>query len=195
MEGWSIVPGAGFSLLADQSPSFVGTDTIANGKSTVSLDPGFAAGVGLRYHYENSRWASEFGWEYRSNDALTTDADGVELPGGNYASNTFFLNGRYAFSEDRRLTPWVGAGVVWVQEVDLDSESTVGETSFSDSGSVGMQLMVGADYELSDQFYVTFELRYSSQAGLELNEEGGQGLVSDIDYQPLTLGIELGIDL
>lgn len=190
-EGWSIVPQFGLSQLADQSPT-INADSIAQGNSDIAVDQGFSAGLSLRYDYAGTPWTSEFGWEYRSNDAEITATDGTTLPDGNYASNTFYINGRYAILERGRLTPWVGGGISWIQEIDLDSENADGERSFSDSGGIGVQVMVGADYNLSDRFYLSGEIRYSSQTGLDLDEENGTGQVIGIDYQPLTLGLGLG---
>lgn len=190
--GWSIVPYFGFSQLGDQSASLVNAENIAPGNFNVAVDSGFTAGLSVRYDYKESPWTSEFGWEYRSNDSTITTADGSDLPSGNYASNVFYLNGRYQFNGTSRLTPWVGGGLTLIQEIDLDSENAAGERSFSDGGAVGFQVMAGIDYDLSERFYLTSELRYSSQAGLDLTEEGGAGKVSDIDYQPLTLGLGIG---
>ncbi|MBX2881918.1 MAG: outer membrane beta-barrel protein [Granulosicoccus sp.] len=191
-DGWSVVPYIGLSALSDQSPQVFGADDIVNGDLDVAVDSGFTAGLGVRYDYEDSRWTSEFGWEYRSNDSSTTAANGVSLPDGNYASNTFYFNGRYALTEGRRFTPWLGGGLTWIQEIDLDSENSDGERSFSDSGSIGFQLMAGVDYDLTERLYLTGELRYSSLRSIDLSEEGGSGQVTDIDYQPATLGIGIG---
>lgn len=191
-EGWSIVPYIGLSQLGDQSPDIAAADDIADGRLDIAVDSGFTAGLGVRYDYENSRWTSEIGWEYRSNDSETTASDGSVLPDGNYASNTVYVNGRYALSEGKRWTPWIGGGLTWIQEIDLDSENADGERSFENSGSIGFQIMAGVDYDLTDRFYLTSELRYSSQTGLDLDEENGDGRVTDIDYQPVTLGLGAG---
>ena len=191
-DGWSIVPYVGTSLMRDQSPVISDTNGITDGQTQLSLDTGFTAGLAVRYHYTNSRWSSEFGWEYRSNDALITTAEGSTLPGGNYASNIFYLNRRYALTESTRLTPWAGGGITWIQEVDLDSEGSGPERSFSDSGTLGLQAMVGVDYQWSETLYFTSELKYSSHNALKLSEEGGTGLVTELDYQPVTLSIGIG---
>lgn len=191
-DGWSAVPYIGLSQLGNQSPTLTNAADIADGSLDITVDSGFTAGLGIRYDYEDSRWTSEFGWEYRSNDSEIITADGSALPAGNYASNTFYLNGRYALAEGNRWTPWIGGGLSWVQEIDLDSEDTNGERSFSDSGSIGFQLMAGMDYDLSERLYLTSEIRYSSQTGLDLSEENGSGTVTGIDYQPVTLGLGVG---
>lgn len=190
--GWSVVPFVGGSLIANQSGDITGAQDISNGPLDVQLDDGFVAGLGLRYDYKNSPWSAEFSWEYRSNDSSTTASDGNELPGGNYASNVFALNGRYAFSRKGAFTPWLGSGLIYVQEIDLDSENADGERSFSNSGEIGLQFMVGLDYSISRRFYLSSELRYSSITGIDLDEEGGAGRIANLDYQPLTLGIGVG---
>lgn len=192
-EGWSIIPYVGISQLGNQSPNIAGGDDIVDGGLDIAVDSGFTAGLRVRYDYESSRWTSEVGWEYRTNDSETTTSDGNVLPDGNYASNTFYLNGRYSLTDANRWTPWIGGGLTWIQEVDLDSENADGERSFSDSGSIGFQVMAGVDYDLSDRFYLTSELRYGSQSALNLEEEGGNGRVTDIEYQPVTLGLGVGI--
>jgi len=195
-KGWSVVPYVGLSLLGDQSLAFSNAENIADGPANVSVDDGFTAGLSLRYDYSDSNWVSEIGWEYRANDTVITTSDSVELPGGNYASNIFYVNGRYTFSSGSSLIPWVGGGVTWVQEIDLDSENSSGERSFSDSGPLGFQAMTGVEYTLSERFYLTSEIRYSNLTGLNLEEEAdGGGLVSNIDYQPVTLSVGIGIRL
>jgi len=193
--GWSVVPYIGYSVLSDQSPSLTGP-AAADGAADVSVDNGFTAGLGVRYHY-NSPWSSEFGWEYRSNDSVITDASGSQLPAGNYASNLFYLNGRYDLPlETGDWQVWIGGGLTVVQELDLDSESSTGETSFSDGGSIGYQVMVGANRQLNRKWYLTTELRYSSQRDLTLSEEaGGNGEVSGLDYAPVTLQLGVGYRL
>ncbi len=191
-QGWSVVPYLGISQLGDQSASLSEASAEDSVGIDVALDSGFTAGLAVRYDYADSPWQSEFGWEYRSNDAVITPANSAALPGGNYASNTFYLNGRYMFNARNPWTPWVGGGLHWVQEVDLDSETAGTERSFSDSGGIGFQVMAGVDYKLSERFYLTSELRYSSNTGIDLSEEGGSGSVLDIDYQPITLGLGVG---
>ena len=190
--GLSLIPLFGYSQLSDQTAVLSGLDS-GNGAARVEIDSGFMAGLALRYQFD-SPFSSEFGWEYRSNDSVIIDAAGMELPAGNYASNVFYFNGRYDPAVTfGRFRPWIGGGLSIVQEVDLDSESAAGEVSFSDSGSIGYQLMVGVDVEMTGPWYVTTELRYSDQRGLTLEqEETGDGIVTAIDYQPITVQLGIG---
>ncbi len=190
--GWSVVATVGSSSMTDQSPTLSGAEA-ADGRADLALDTGFAAGLAVRYNYE-SPWSSEIGWEYRSNDALITDASGAQLPSGNYASNIFYLNARYDLPvRSGNWQWWVGGGLTVSQEIDLDSESDAGETSFSDGGSIGYQFMAGADRALSDRWYVSTEVRYSAQRDLTLSaEEGASGEVTSLNYAPLTLQLGIG---
>lgn len=190
-EGGSVVPYLGFSQLGDQSPG-INADGIATGAADVSVDSGFVGGLSFRYDSTNSRWNSEIGWEYRSNDSVITTNDGTDLDGGNYASNTFYLNGRYSLTEGGKITPWIGGGLSLVQEVDIDSEGSDGERSFEDSGAFGFQLMAGVDYDITHRLYLTSELRYTSFTDLDLAEEVGEGRVTGLDYQPVTVGVGIG---
>ena len=190
---WSVVPYVGVSSLGDQSARVTGSANIADGDFSLDIGSGFTAGISVRYEYSDTPWISEFGWEYRSNDSTATDSNGELFNDGNYASNTFYVNGRYAFFKPRRLTPWLGGGLNWVQEIDLDSNSNTSANSFSDSGSIGVQLMAGLDFDLNDRIYLTSEIRYTALTDLTLNGEVSTGQVSGLSYEPLTFGIGLGI--
>lgn len=190
--GWSVVPYVGYSSLGDQQATASDFDT-GDGAIDITVDDGFTAGLSVRYRYD-SPLSAEFGWEYRSNDSVITDATGADLPGGNYASNIFYLNGRYNLPLNRGAwQPWVGGGLTWVQEIDLDSETLPAETSYSEGGAAGFQLMAGINRDINERWYLTSELRYSNLQSLTLDQEGGgNGTVSNIDYQPVTLQIGLG---
>jgi len=87
----------------------------------------------------------------------------------------------------------VGAGLTWLQEIDLDGESDDVERSFADSGSIGYQLMTGVDVDLTERFYLSGQFRYSGRGGTDLDAEGEDGRVSSIDYHPVTLGLGEGL--
>ena len=118
-------------------------------------------------------------------------ADQSLLTNGNYASNIFFINGHYHFNGHGDWQPYVGAGLGWIQEIDIDLEQNGVETSLSGDGDIGYQLFAGADYKLDEQWSMGFELRYGSTTGIDLKGEGNNGRYRDLDYQPTTLQIGL----
>ena len=156
----------------------------------MQLDSGFTPGIAFGKQL-NDRWAAELAWEYRSNDSNTTLADGDDYPQGNYASSVFALNGYYHFASDNPWQPYLGAGVMLVQEIDLDLERDGVEQSYSGDGDVGLQVMAGVRYAFNDDWSLLGELRYGRFSGVELQGENNSGRLTDLDYDPLTLGLGL----
>ncbi len=187
---WFVRPFIGLSQMSDLSADTENLGT-ADGSSDINLDSGFNAGIGWGYRY-NDELAVELAWEYRSNDSSVTLADNTEFPDGNYASNMLFLNGfYYPDVASDRWSPYVGAGLSWIQEIDIDLEQDGTETSLSGDGDIGYQLFAGADYRLDEQWSVGVELRYGSTTGIDLKGEGNNGRYKDLDYEPTTLQLGL----
>lgn len=189
-QGWFVRPFVGLSQMSDQTAQSENLGTI-NGKSEIELDSGFNAGIGVGYRY-NERLAVELAWEYRSNDSSTTLADGTNFSEGNYASNMFFLNGfYYPKVESKKWSPYVGAGLSVMQEVDIDLEENGVETSLSGSGDVGYQVFVGADYKINEKLSLGVEARYGSTSGIDLEGENNNGIYRDLDYNTTTVQVGL----
>ncbi len=187
---WYVAPLLGLSQMSDIDVDARGVFG-SSGTTEVSLGSAFLAGVSLGYRFTD-QWSSEFAWEYRTNDSSTVLPNGRQFEEGNYASNTFSLNGKYAFSSGTRWQPFIGAGLIWVQEVDIDLESHGQEFSYSADGDVGFQLLGGASYRLSDAFELEAALRYSSISGIDLSpEEGAQGQFMNVDYKPVSAQMAL----
>lgn len=189
--GWFARAWGGYSSLADTSGSIDGFPGTAAGTAVdVSTSGGFTAGAGLGYRY-NQQLAVELAWEYRSNDSETEFGDGTSFGDGNYASNTFFLNGYYYLTPRGTWEPYVGAGLAWIQEVDIDLEGNGPEQSFSGDGDVGLQVFVGSNYRFSERWAAHGELRYGSVTGIDLEGENNAGTISGFDYEPFTLQVGL----
>lgn len=186
--GWYVKPYTGYSSLSDTSGDRL--DAVSQ-PVDVDLSGGFLAGLGVGYQYCNN-WAAEIAWEYRSNDSETSYADGTRFDDGNYASNIFYLNGYYLFEPRGNWQPYLGAGIGWVQEIDIDLEGLGPEQSFSGDGDVALQFMGGVHYKFSDRWLINGELRYSRISGVDLEAEAGAvGSIEDLDYDPLSISIGL----
>lgn len=181
-ESWYLKPTLGYSQLSDTSALTTAVG-VADGSADIQTDGGFSAGAILGYQY-NQRWASEIGWEYRSNDSQVTLADTQFFPDGNYASNTFFVNGIYNFEVAGKWKPYVGFGIAWIQEVDIDLEGLGPELSFSGDGEIGVHGLLGIGYQLTSQWALTGELRISRFAEMDLEGEGNAGGFKGLDYNP-----------
>lgn len=182
---WFVKPNIGISLISDLSAN-VNDVNSANGKADIDIDSGLVAGLGVGYRY-NKHLAVELAWEYRSNDSAVSLPNDVVYEEGDYASNTFFLNGIYTFSSNNRWKPYLGAGLAWIQEVDIDLETAGSELSYSASGDVGYQIFGGVNYELNKHWDLQAEVRTSSVSGIGLEAEtNSTGGFSDLDYKPAT---------
>ncbi|MEZ5534542.1 MAG: OmpW family outer membrane protein [Thiolinea sp.] len=185
--GWFIRPYFGLSQVDDVSTQISAVNN-TSGVTRIQPDDGFVSGVGIGYQY-NAQLASEIAWEYRTND-INTDFSGSR--GGDYASNAFYLNGYYHLpTGQQRWQPYVGGGLGWLQEIDLDLETANGDVSLSDSGQVGYQLFAGVNYPMTGNWQLQAELRYADFGEVDLDEEGGSGKASNLEYQPLT--VQLGV--
>lgn len=187
---WNVRPYFGISQMSDLSAQTTGVGTV-DGNAQVNLDSGFTAGLGFGYQI-NQNWTAELAWEYRSNDSETTLADGSVFTEGNYASNLFMLNAAYNFPASGKWHPYVGAGLTWLQEVDIDLELNGIEQSYSGDGSTGFQIFGGVNYPLTPKWNLQGELRYGSITGIDLvGEQNAIGTFTDMDYKTTTLQVGL----
>ena len=188
--GWFVRPFVGISQISDLSADTRNLGSI-DGSSDISVDSGFNAGIGLGYRY-NERVAVEIAWDYRTNDSSVVLADSSEFGDGDYASNMFYLNGfYYPKVESDKWSPYVGAGLSWMQEIDIDLEQNGTETSLSGDGDIGYQVFAGVDYEINQDWSVGAELRYGSTSDIDLKGEGNNGRYDNLDYEPTTLQVGL----
>ncbi|MEM7208700.1 MAG: outer membrane beta-barrel protein [Pseudomonadota bacterium] len=187
---WFVRPYVGVSIMSGLSSDFNDIDSLS-GRADIDLSDGFTGGIGIGYRY-SEKIALEFGWEYRSNESSTTLADASEFDGGNYASNIFYFNGHYLLSPHYRWQPYLGAGLTWVEEVDIDLERNGEERSFSGDGDVGYQLFAGASYRLDQDWAIQGEVRFGRVSDIDLSpESGATGDFSGLDYETSTL--QLGV--
>lgn len=193
-EKWQIRPILGFSSLSDTGGVATSAAFDGGGALELSTSSGFLAGLGLGYRFSEN-WSTEIAWEYRSNNssATLTQAQGqTNFTGGDYASNIFHINSTYHFSSGHALRPYIGGGLSWVQEVDLDLEVDTNEYSYSSAGDFGFQAFAGLDWALSDRWGMQAEIRYGSISDIELEaEQSSLGRLTGLDYEPVALQLGL----
>lgn len=184
---WFVRPYIGYSNLSDTEGVASNVDGI-NGPADISVDGGFTAGLGVGYQF-TQRVSAELAWEYRSNDS-ETNLDGQSLfTEGNYASSVFLANLFYDLAPRGNWQPYLGAGISWVQEIDIDLERNGIEQSYSGDGDIGYQLFAGTRYTLSKDWEIHGEVRYGSITGIDLEGENIPGQITDLDYKTTTLQI------
>ena len=155
-----------------------------------SFDLGFRAGAAYGW-WLNDRFVLEGEYLYQTNDLdAVTFADGQVFSDGNYASVTLSANGYLFFGDAKRLRPYVGLGLAWVQEVDIDFEDTGEEISF-ETDDFGFQAMAGLQWELNDRWFLDLQARWLNVSGVTMEAEEGPGTV-EADYNPLSAMVSFG---
>jgi outer membrane protein W len=185
---WYATALLGANFMSDQTLSFSGAPLA--GSTEASFDTGLSTGAAVGYAF-NRNWRAEVEFMYQSVDHDGVDLAGSTLPSGNYASTSFALNGLYSFNVfgSDAVRSYVGAGLAWLTEVDIDFEQGGNETSYSGDG-FGVQLLAGARYDLGERFFVDAGLRYLVGGEVTMDGEGSAPGRVKADYAPW--GITLG---
>jgi len=164
--GYYLTAIGGVGALADTSVDAAGFNADAQ------FDAGFDAGAAAGYDF--GRWRLEGELVYRTNDSSSLRGT---LPtgwsGGDFSSLGIAVNGLYEFDlgGSPNVTSYAGVGLVWLQEIDIDFATPAGERSFS-SDAVGVQLLAGVNYRLTERWTMRAELRYLTTGSLTLEGEG-----------------------
>lgn len=177
------------SRLGSTTIDQTGTSGLGSGL-TADFDMGFGFGGDIGFRYGNG-WAAEVEWNYRRHDVKSlTGNPGID---GDFASNIIFINGLRRFpTASEKWTPYVGAGVGWVQEIDLDLNSGGTDRSWSKQGKLGVQLIAGAEFPIGKDWRLTSDVRVLRVGGVELSaEEGVTGQLAKPDYNPVSIQVGL----
>ncbi|MEM8546932.1 MAG: OmpW family outer membrane protein [Pseudomonadota bacterium] len=191
-KNWYVTAELGLNLLGDQD-----LDYRVDGALVDTVQAGFGAGFagGARVgRYLNDRWRLEGEVLYR-----TSSLDNVSVmdlgasTGGDFSSLGYGLSALYEFNwfGSERYRSYVGAGVVFIQEIDIDFEIGGVETSFETDDIAG-QLQAGVRIGGGERWFADLGVRYlaASSVDLELPADGGQ--VIRADYDPLTITLGAG---
>ena len=169
------------------------SDSVLTATSEADFDASFAGGGTFGY-YLSDNWRVEGEVMYRRNDMKDITLGGVGTStGGDFASLSLAVSALYEFqlTDNPRLKTYVGAGVAFVQEIDIDFEIDSAETSF-ETDETGLQLQAGARYDLNDRLFVDLTARYLTVSGAKLEFPADTSRTIESDYSPLTLSLGLG---
>ncbi len=180
-----IKPYGGFIGIQDMNLQLVD-----NGQATaVNVENGFGytAGISFGYNFTND-FSTEIGWEYKSNDiSLTIDN---MASNGDYASNFIYANGIYTFFTPSKLKPYLGLGLSYIQEIDLDF-GTGTNTSFSQSANIGFQGLAGLDFIVAKKWAINLETKYVSFGDFDMENEANGDTLQGLRYNPFIVNIGL----
>jgi opacity protein-like surface antigen len=152
---------------------------------------GFGGDVGFRY---GNGWAAEFEWNWRRHDLKSLRSGSTTIAtDGDFASNILFVNGIRRFvSPAGGWTPYVGAGLGWVQEIDFDLNASAAERAWSKQGKFGVQLIGGAEFPIGKDWRLTADARLLRVGSVELPAESGvTGRLVEPRYNPVSVQVGL----
>jgi outer membrane protein len=174
------------------STSFDESSGVLGAGLTAKFDAGLGFGGDIGFRYGNG-WAAEVEWNYRRHDLKSLSGSTTTVNDGDFASNIFFVNGLRRFpGTSGRWTPYIGAGIGWVQEIDFDLNSGGTDRAWSKQGKIGLQLIAGAEIPMSKDWRLTADFRMLRLGSVELPaEEGVTGRLSKPDYNPVS--VQLGL--
>lgn len=197
---WAQTEPRGFYATVYAQTSKLGSTTfneIGNAGLGSGLKASFGTGLGLGgdigFRYGNG-WASELEWNWRRHDLKSLNRGATTLASnGDFASNIIFVNGLRRFiSPTGSWTPYVGAGLGWVQEIDFDIPSGGTERAWSKSGKAAVQLIGGTEIPLGDTWRLTADVRVLRIGNVELPaEEGVTGRLTQPRYNPVSVQVGL----
>ena len=152
---------------------------------------GWGGDLGWRY---GNGWAAEVEWNYRSHPLDALRQGGATLAReGDFASNTLLVNGLRRFPTKGAWTPYLGAGIGWVQEIDIDIAPGAGaaERGYSAGSKFAFQLIAGAEYALTSKWRITGDARWLRVGSVRLDNEAGNpgGSAGPLGYTPWSVQV------
>ncbi len=179
---------ASFTILFDGDLDREEGGTLTPGDAEYDTGVGYSGSLGYRW---DNGFALELEGIYRRNELDSLEVNGVNIADeGDFASLTVYLNALYHFETGNRWRPYVGLGLGWVEEIDVDIDDGGAELGYDDSG-FGYQAMVGVEYESDFGVGYFVEGRLFGATGFDLESEDGTGVEYDGNY--LGLGLTLGL--
>ena len=178
-----VKPYAGFIGIQDMDLQLIANNQTTN--VNVESGFGFTSGIAVGYNFNNNI-SAELGWEYKSNNITLTN-NGVQTK-GDYASNFIYINGIYNFDTNSAFKPYLGLGASLIQEIDLDFGSGA-NSSFSDSGNLGVQALAGIDYNFSDRWALSAEAKYTSFSTFDMTSETNSNRLNNLKYNPFIVNV------
>lgn len=158
------------------------TDDLS-GRASADADNGYTMGAVFGYEFDG-RWRLEGEFRYRTNEFASVDLPGgSRISNGDFSSGALGANAYWLFGDtNASWRPFVGAGLAWMQEIDLDLAEDPVNGSYSGDGTA-WQLMGGVTWALSDRWNFDFEARYLDAGSVTMDSERGDlGGRIDADY-------------
>ena len=190
---WYATANVGVGLLDDNTLTFTsGSDSSTAG---ASYEASFAGGGTLGYRFAGG-WSLEAEIAYRRNDleALAVrDLGGFS--GGDFASLAFGMNAlyRFSFGNSGKWTGYIGPGIVYIQEIDIDFDANGQQEISFESDDTALQLKFGSRYDFSDRWFAEAGATYLAASGVTMTLPADPAQTIESDYRHWTISAGLGL--
>lgn len=169
-----------------------GNISLDGASGEASYDPGqmFGAAIGKNF---NANLALEIEFFYRSAEIDVNSSSGP-LAGdvsGDFASTNLMFNAIYTFNKFDgesllgKFKPYLGFGVGFLQQADIDIEIGGVEQEFDDHYLFATQVFTGITYELTSSWSIYAETRYNMAGKIDLHSSGSKSTV-EADYDGIS---------
>lgn len=184
-KGMYVGIGAGLTMPEDSDITGTGINTEAD------LDMGWAGIGSFGYAFGNGiRLELEGGYRPNDVDALSGVANGT----GDVEAITVMVNALYDFHNDTKFTPYIGAGVGWLN-ASFDGVQPVGGAILDDSDDVlAYQGIVGIGYDLSEQVQMFVDYRYLGSQDPSFRTTANVGVDSEYTTHTILVGLRISLN-
>jgi outer membrane protein W len=185
--GWSGIRDASATLQPPGGPSTSGE---------LKLDSGYLFGGSVGYRIDPS-FRVEGEVAYRNNGVDSTTVAGIDARqnDADLASLALMINGLYDFdgwqTSFARFRPFVGAGLGWAQEIDVDLKIGGVEREFSGDG-FAYQLMGGVNWYYRSGWFAGARLKWFDAGSVDLDGSTASLGKLKADYSGLSAELSLG---
>lgn len=114
-------------------------------------------------------------------------ADGTKVGETKHLPPTVSL--QYYFPKSGKFQPYVGAGVNYTVFFDESTTGPLEGLDLSLDASFGLAAQIGFDYDLSDNMFVNFDIRWIN---IETDAELDGAALETVEIDPLVYGITIG---
>jgi outer membrane protein len=156
--------------------------------STIEVDDGTSATVEVVYMFAD-RWGVELLAAWPFNHDVVLESGGSEEVIGEVEHMPPTLSLQYHFNPDGKFRPYVGAGLNYTTFSGEETAGPLAGSSLSLDDSWGLAAQIGADYGLSENWFINAALRWID---IDSDAELDGATLGEVEIDPLVYQLQVG---